>query len=198
MTSRFPSIVGHGYAECRLSNWKLHGTPDQQRRQQEVIDAMSAICQSIVDGESIPPIVFVGPPGTGKDHIMAAMVRVAYVNEKSIVFKSGAELWSATRDVISKQTTESDLRRSYVNPDLFCVSDPVPPGAKLTEFQVGWLYQIIDGRYRQGRPTWMTLNVDESSQAESRLTPQIWSRVIDEAIIVDCNWKTFRKPKRVV
>lgn len=191
-------MLGLRYSECRLSGWRFSGDSKIAQRQRAVIGKLAELATDMSHGGRVPQLLWLGPPGTGKDHMASALIRSVLASGRSAMIKTGADLWSATRDVISREITEQDALQQYVSPTVLCISDPIPPGTRLTEFQAAWLYRIVDNRYRKSRPTWATINASDQNEIASRITPQVWDRLRDGAAIVDCNWPSYRKPTEVI
>jgi DNA replication protein DnaC len=138
-------------------------------------------------------IVLFGPSGTGKDHLLTALAKLA-IDEAgfSVKWCNGMDLCGGFRDAMDNHLPESSLISSFVSPDILYVSDPVPPFGTLKEFQVAQLFRIVDGRYRRLRPTWMTINVAKRDEANDRLAVQIVDRLSDGALTALCNWPSHR------
>jgi DNA replication protein DnaC len=193
------------YRRARLDNFTLYGTEAEQKQQRRVIDAIrefsSKISENIASGRNL---VLFGPPGTGKDHLLAAVMREAVRaawkegdNYDQFAWTNGADLFSSARDCIDSEvrTEQSEFRR-WVSPTILAISDPVPPfkDDKLTPFQSSFLLRVIDGRYRSGKPTFVTMNVESGKEAEGRLGAQVVDRLRDGALVCHCFWPSFRRP----
>lgn len=196
-SDRVAALMGARYAKVRLSNWEF-ATGKDGDRQRVVVKAVDDMCHDLSHIVTGANVLFYGPPGTGKDRLLASLVRAADCSGCSVQFESGANLLSKFRDLMDRQTTEGQFLNDLKKPGVLCISDPVPPGCSLTEFQVSWLYRIVDARYRQQKPVWMTLNIAGKEDAERLLTPQLWDRLRDGAIVIPCNWPSYRKPTRVI
>jgi len=184
-------IRGRRYEQCTLDNF--HATTDAQRaavanvrRYVENLPAM------ITAGTGL---VLYGPPGTGKDHLLAAVMRAAIERGAAVSWHSGPRLFAGLRDRLDDGSAEGDWIKRLAKPRVLAVSDPVPPVGGLTNYQASMLYAVIDERYSACRPTWVTLNASGRDDAAARLTEPILDRLKDQAVVVRCDWTSYRKAK---
>jgi DNA replication protein DnaC len=168
----------------------------QHQGQQEV----KAYCEKLADrldevvrrGESV---VWMGPIGTGKDHLMASLLYVA-VGKFGIECSwiDGQEWYSQTRDNIKKKALEEEALRPLLRPGILAISDPVPPaGRDLGDWNATQLSRVIELRYRQMKPTWMTTNMASIDQLASRIGEPACDRLRDRGHFIKCQWPSFRK-----
>lgn len=188
--------LGQRYRDCRLDNFEIYGTQDAQARQTEAVSHCRKLAESL-SGELTADIglVLFGPPGTGKDHILAAMLRAACICGKSVMWINGLDFFGEVRDKIDSDTPESAIIKKLAAPDVLAISDPLPPWGPLTPFQSQTLFRVIDRRYRQEKPTWVTINVSDSAEASERIGAALIDRLRQRSLAVHCNWPSFRKKK---
>src|SRR5690606_40711713 len=123
--------------------------------------------QRLAAGDS-QNLIFVGPVGTGKDHLLFASLKYAtHGLHKTIKWISGLDLYGAFREAIANQDTESGIIREFDKPDILAISDPLPPSGSLTEYQAAMLYRIVDNRYSNYKPTWLTINAMDRAEMET-------------------------------
>ena len=180
---------GERYSDCRLGTFEK-STPGQVKVVDDLTDYLLNIETRVESGEGI---LFVGPRGTGKDHLAVAMVRATILSGFSVLWQNGMDLWGDVRDRMDSGDSERALVRRLVAPDVLYLSDPVPPMGKLTEFQAAMLFRVLDGRYSRRRPTWVTLNVASGQEADERMGPQNGDRLRDGALVISCNWGSYRR-----
>lgn len=182
---------GSRYQQCRLSNYVV-----EQPGQRELVDKLSEYSsefrQRIDQGQNI---VLFGPKGTGKDHCLMAMAHEAFRYGVTVTWKNGVELFGDVRDAMSTGDTERSMAARLERADVLWISDPLPPSGSLTDFQQSFLFRIIDKRYSMIRPTWISVNVANGSEAEERMGPQIVDRLREGALTHFCNWESKRQSK---
>lgn len=184
------SMVGKRYRNATLDTFQA--TSDEQKTVVgHVREYAENIEQRAKDGAGL---FLIGPPGTGKDHLMIAVLKAASVADLKVLWTDGMELFAGARDNIDANRTEAAWLSRYTAPDVLAISDPVPPLGEVKEgFQLATLFSIIDRRYRDMRPTLMTLNVASREEAEKRMSVNIVDRLAHGALVLRCNWPSFRR-----
>lgn len=197
--------LGARYADFRLSDWKFSSNPDERHRQEIVLEWLRTTGK-VTDDPQVPPeidgflknLVFLGPCGTGKDAILAWLLRLAVQSGRSFEFFTGANLFGRIRDRISDQEVEQDFLDRLTAADVVALSDPIAVAGGLAPHQLAWLYRIVDERYRRRRPTWVTINAQDHRHAAELLTEKIWQRMTDDGVLLHFCWESFRAPLEVV
>jgi len=183
--------AGARYEHATLENFQL-----TDKRQHAALAQLKAYRKRL--GEHLTAgngLLLYGPAGTGKDHLVVALARQAILRHGCLVrYVSGPVLFRRLRQAIDEQADEWQVIARFVHAPLLVLSDPLPPAGQLTDYQAAMLYELIDRRNRQLRPTWATLNVSSAVEADQRLRPQIVDRLQDRALVVHCNWPSWRRP----
>lgn len=144
-------------------------------------------------------LVLHGPVGTGKDHLaLAAMRTICWVHGVSCAWVNGRDMMGEVRDAIDSHTSERSLLSRWAQPTLVCISDPLPTMGELTPHQADMLYRVIRERIDRGRPTIITVNVQNGDEADRRLGVPTWDRMQQNAWVMRCNWESHRQPAKVV
>jgi DNA replication protein DnaC len=181
--------VGRRYADARLETFAT-GLPAQQA----AVDVCRKSCDDVTARTKAGQgLLFTGPKGTGKDHLMVACAREAARAGLTVAFADGQTLFQQFRDLIDSDRTEQEAITQFTRPDVLLLSDPIPNDGTKGDFQRSILWRVVDRRYRDMRPTWATLNVADGAEAESKIGPQIVDRLRDGALVIACNWPSYRK-----
>jgi len=183
---------GKRYANCSLATYDAATEP--QRVAVEQIRAwITDLPKKLETGAGL---VLIGPAGTGKDHLAAAVMRAAVLHFGiDVKWTNGPDLWESIRDGIKSQDSEWERIKDYAREKLLVISDPALRGQPLTTFQGDVLYRIVDARYNNLRPTVFTANVQDRTELEGLLGGAVVDRITDGALVIRCDWPSYRKPE---
>lgn len=194
--SRLRSLIaemGTVYGEAKFANYDAP-TPYQQT----VLEAVKEYSDTFPDrrkrGDNL---VLYGPVGTGKDHLAAAVCKQAILQHGMTVrFCKGQDWFGNLRDGISDEKSEFTLLAPLKDPDLVVISDPLPPFGNLTQHQATMLYRAVEHRAANGKPTLLTINVADESEADARMGVPVWDRLKQSALLIYMAWASHRQPTR--
>ena len=136
-----------------------------------------------------------GPVGTGKDRLLAWLLYRAAWSGYAAAWVNGQTLFAESRDAMDTGRRESEFLAHWTAPRVLGISDPLPPAGAPSAWNLTLLGRLLDERYRALRPTWFTLNVAGSGEAERKLSAPVFDRIIDGAEVVPCFWPSYRKPR---
>ena len=187
---RLNERLGPRYAGATLESY--HVATDGQRA---ALVALRDYADRLRDyGREGRGIVLYGGCGTGKDHLLGSLARIAIGKyHVAVEWIRGVDLYARFRDAIRTDTSESEIVDPLAAVPVLIISDPLPPVGPLTEFQAAALLRIIDERYRMMRRTWTSVNVASGAEADQRLGAQVADRLRDGALCIYCDWPTYRK-----
>lgn len=199
----FDALIGQAgrrYADVTLESFQLSATPDVAKQQAVALATVTLLGQNLaMHVKAGGNVLFFGPPGTGKDHLMMALLRAAILNlGLEVRWCNGQDVAGEFRDAIDSETPESRVIRRYTEATILAISDPVPPKGDASNYAANMLYRIIGTRDRNNRGTWVTMNVANSEDANMALSAPVFDRLRDNAVTVFCNWPSYRaanKPK---
>lgn len=188
--------AGSRYANCGFKNFECR-TNAQQAARDACLEYARTLIEQIADCRNL---LLYGPVGTGKDHLAFAIGAAACLHHgKATGWINGQDWFGELRDGMGDNgDAERIVLLRLCGPDLLVISDPLPPYGPLTQHQGTMLYRLINGRYRVGKPTVVTVNVANDDEADARLGAATWDRMRDRAWLIHCNWPSFRKPARSV
>ena len=196
---------GERYRECRFHTFDSL-SDDHRKALNTVRDYSENLRENVANGVNL---ILYGPRGTGKDHLMAALMWRVIMNnhytafrrsgkpkENSIDWWTGVDIFGEFRDAMSDgKIKENEIIHQFTTPAILFVSDPLPPTGALTEYQQSALFRIIDRRYSNRKPIVTTLNVASRTELDERLGAQNADRLRHDAVVVKCNWGSYRKVK---
>lgn len=171
------------YRACSLDNFTYEHSDAEIRRR---LLSARTLCARFIDeffelegGMRDSGLLFLGPPGTGKTHLAAAvlseLIRRYRVRGRFIDCTTLVQEIQATFDA-DAPATKSDLLRPVVEAEVLVLDEL---GAqKPTPWVVDLLYYVLNTRYTQRLPTLFTANYHlDPPQVETNLdaTPDTWS-----------------------
>ncbi len=187
--------VGPRHRQCTLDNYAID-EPGQEAVIAVLRDYVSNARERIAAGRGI---VLFGPSGTGKDHLLVGVGRELVQRFRvPVVWGHGLAVQSEFRDAITSDTLERVLVAKYVAPQVWILSDPLPPRGALSDYQATTLLRILDERYRQLRPTLVSINVASGQEADERLGAAAVDRLKDGAVTAFCRWSSHRRGNQIL
>ncbi|HZZ77238.1 MAG TPA: ATP-binding protein [Gemmataceae bacterium] len=177
-----------GYLECL---WEVTYDPKGEQaavleRMRGFIDDMGAVLRESRG------LVLYGPSGTGKDHLLAAALYRVAAAAIPVGWVSGAAIYERVRDSMDTGEREQRIISTWLAPTVLGLSDPVSPRGDLSDWDARILARLLDARYRALRPTWITINAANETDASAKLTAMIWDRLRDDAEVIPCFWRSWR------
>lgn len=190
------STLGDRFQECRFDT--LHGRPG--------IEKAASLARSYAlnfDDYGGDSLLIWGMPGNGKSHLAAAVCHEIKENGKIPVFQSVPELLERIRNTFQRNNKETEQEIMYAlrECDLLVLDDI---GAeKTSDWVLEVLFRIIDGRYRNKRPTMFTTNFsptellyrfmpDKPTADHEVSAKRLHSRILEVSTIVENKATDYR------
>ena len=186
-------LRGKRYKHCSFENYQI-----QNERQRDAVDKLRDYAinaeANIAAGKNI---IMYGAKGSGKDHLLAALARACVVHASPLVYWwNGADLFTKWRTEAAgeryrdrpMQFSEGDERES----DILWLSDPTSPSGHLSDFVESRLFSLIDYRYSDMKPTWITANVADANELSQRIGSAAADRLRQGCLAIYCDWPSYR------
>ena len=184
----------HPLADATLDNYRCT-LPGQSRVVGAVQDYADNMLAEVAAGAGV---VLFGPTGGGKDHLLTALGKIAIGKYGlSVLWADGMELFGEVRDRIANNEAEKGWVRELIKPEILYLSDPTPPKGELSTHQSAMLGRVLDRRNRDKRPTWVSMNVRHSSEADAIMGAKLVDRLKDGVVAAFCDWASNRKSRLV-
>jgi DNA replication protein DnaC len=174
--------------------YDTNGNPYQNRCKDAVLDWAQRGKESLDHSRSL---ILHGPVGTGKDHLAIAACRsLSLRHGYRVGFLAVQDWFGRIRDAMDDNESERSIIGEASSPDVLVISDPLPPFGNLTQHQATMFYRLVERRSSLRRHNIVTINVRDDSEAYERLGAPTWNRLIEDALMIHCNWPSHRQPRQ--
>lgn len=190
--------VGRRYAECAFDNYHVleETTTEERPSQREVFTLVRDFANDVMErSKNGGGLVLFGAVGTGKDHLMIASAFVAVLKFSiKVKWVNVSTLAEQTRDLFKAERLQNDLIATYSRVPILAMSDLTPQKGETSPFLTEVILRILDIRYRELRPTWVTMNARDGEEARQALADPIVDRLRHNSLCLPCQWASARKP----
>jgi len=172
------------YANCTLDNFEV--TCEAQR---VALDRVRQFAENLETHiENGTNVIFHGSCGSGKDHLLFALLRIVVMElapSVPIDFFRGCDLAATAKDTRGKKLG--------VGPRILAISDPVLAGQTAMYYEHQRLHELVDWQYQARLPVWATINASNRDEFNAMLTPAVADRLRDGAFALHCDWVSHRQ-----
>lgn len=183
------AAIPQRYQQCDFGNY--HVSQDSQKLAlQTCRDFAEAFAQN-TDGRGL---ILLGNPGTGKNHLAAAIARHLLAQGRTVLQTTVWELVDRIRETWGRQEgpTEREVIRSFAGVDLLILDEVGKQHGSDSE-RVS-VFAVLDSRYRECRPT-VLLSNESLAGLEDYLGAAAFDRLCHRGTLVQCHWPSFRRRK---
>lgn len=173
------------YMNCSFDNYRVEN--NGQRKALNLAREYAAKFEN-----SIASFVFTGRPGTGKNHLSAAIGNDLILRGKSVVILTVADLMSNMKSTFngSSSVTEQRLLHDLSHVNLLVIDEIGIQSESRYEKVI--INQIVDRRSSSKRPTGMLSNLDPSSM-NALLGERVMDRMrLGNSLWVRFDWESYR------
>ncbi|WP_280042001.1 ATP-binding protein [Pseudomonas sp. Hg5Tf] len=157
------ALIPRRFQGKTFSNYRAE-TETQQRNLSRCREYAEQFARHRDDGRCI---VMTGTPGTGKTHLAAAIAaHVAMYTSMTAVYRTVSSLLQFVKGSYGEKATytEAQAFASLVEPDLLILDEV--GATKPSEYELATLFNVINGRYEDQRPTIVISNLDHARLGE--------------------------------
>ena len=186
---------GRRYADCTLENFTIPDDKQVEARKKALTKVSFYADEMQMRVSAGQNLIFHGPAGTGKDHLMAATVRTAIFR-----YGIGPIFWIDAAALLLKArhrdaSLSADLQAAE-QAAVFALSDLLPVKA-MDGAEATLLQHLIDRRYSRQRPIWLTVNINQAESIDGKFDTAVLGRLRENLWAVSCNWPDRRHSQRV-
>lgn len=183
--------LGYRYSNATLESYEVY-----DERQRSVVTRLGRFAEAMPTHlRGGGGLLLCGDPGTGKDHLIAALLKLAVMlHGLAVRWFDGGDLFDQIHNAMREDSGEvwRQLSGELLKPHVLALSDPQPPQDALSPAQVRRLRDVVDKRYRAGKSTWLSTNLDQKDYAEQLLTKPVMDRLKESSAVILCDWPSYR------
>lgn len=175
---------------CSFSNFKA-STNDQKSAMQSAMEFADSFAARLKTGDSL---IFAGPPGTGKGHLAAAVMN-KLIPDYLPIYTTCLDMIRAVRETWRKESkhSESQVLQEFEDAALLIIDEiGVQYG---TDGEQTIIFDVLDRRYRQMRPTIFITNQDKAG-FKSFIGERAYDRLTQTAKWIPFDWSSYRATAR--
>lgn len=164
------------------------GSAEKQHALEVAEDFLERFEQHTEDGTTV---VFSGRPGTGKSHLAIGIAQQLLHGGETAMYTTAREIVRMLRDTWrnGSEQSERQMLAELVGLSLLVIDEVgVGFGSDAEKVQ---FFDVIDGRYREQKPTILLTNLDRKGLAEY-IGQRAFDRLRENGIWVAFEWESYR------
>lgn len=174
------------HRDCAFENYHASTT-------QQIMVREKARLYAADFGKTMAGFIFSGRPGTGKNHLAAAICNELLRRDKTVLIISVADIMSAMRETFNNantQKTEAQLLDDLSRVDLLVIDEIGVQNESRYEKVV--INQIVDRRTASRRPTGMLTNLN-GDELIGKLGERVMDRMkLGKSLMLIFDWDSYR------
>jgi DNA replication protein DnaC len=176
------------FIACGFDDYEA-GTPGQVAALRTAKGYADLFGEAKADGTGL---VFLGGVGTGKTHLACAIANTIRERGNSVLYSTARHAVGAIKDSWRQGSpySEHETARRFVSPDLLVLDEIGVQFGTDTERLL--LFDIIDGRYREMRPTIVISNLG-LAEMEQVVGLRVVDRLRENGQLVQFLWPSHRR-----
>ena len=181
--------------KCRFDNFKLDYYPEgagisPRKRMESVLGYCKAYAADF--GKGSPSLLLYGMTGLGKTHLSLAIAGKAVEAGYGVIYTSAQNLFNQLEREKFGRAEDNNTEQSILDCDLLIIDDL---GAEFsTQFTVSVLYNIINCRDLEGRPTIISTNLTPEKLRDT-YSDRIASRILSNYVMLQFDGADIRQLK---
>lgn len=175
------------FLSCSFENYQV-----ERADQRKALEVAKRFVEKFVELSAVGKgFLFIGTPGTGKNHLAAAIANALMARHHSVVLLSVMDLFSRVRESYNDRSlTEERLIAEFMRPELLIIDEIGLQRGSVDEML--WLTRIIDKRLYGHKSTGFITNLD-TAELQKVLGERAYERLLDAATVaVTFNWPSYR------